>query len=96
VDRWCSYALYILAIGCGCAAVLFALSGFVEYLQSGRWPTRSMLDVIYELGIVRARWFLANEWSWPLHDALRATPVTLVVLGLAPLCWWLAGRFSRR
>jgi hypothetical protein len=96
VDRWCSYALRVLAIGCGCAAVLLALGGFVEYLQFGRWPTRSLLDAAYELRVVRARWFLANEWSWPLHNALRSTPVTLVVLALSPICWWLGNRLSRR
>jgi hypothetical protein len=96
VDRWIAYALLTLAIAFGCAAVVLALAGFVEYLQSGRWPTRSVLELVYEWRLVRARWFLANDWSWPLHDALRATPVIAVVLALAPLCWWLGSLLTRR
>lgn len=96
MDRWIAYALLTLAIGCGCAAAVLALNGFIEYLQSGRWPFRSVLDVAYELRLVRARWFLANDWSWPLHDALRATPVIVVLVSCAPLCWWLGGLLGRR
>lgn len=96
MDRWIAYALMTLAIGCGCAAVLLVLGAFVEYLQAGRWPARSLLDVAYELRLVRARWFLANHWSWPLRDALDAVPVTVALLALAPVSWWLGGRLGRR
>lgn len=96
MDRWIAYALLTLAICCGCAAAVLALAGFVEYLQSGRWAARSVLDLAYEWRLVRARWFLANDWSWPLHDALRATPVIALMVALAPLCWWLGSLLGRR
>jgi hypothetical protein len=96
VDRWLSYALYVLAIGCGCAAVILALSGFVEFLQTGRWPSWSVLDLAYELRLVPMGWLRANRWVWPVFDVLRVTPVALVAVALTPLLWWAANRLARR
>ena len=96
MDTVVSLLLRALALGLGCAAVLLALNGFIEYLQTGRWPTLSLLRLGYDSGLLQARWFLAHRWSMPLHDVLDALPVTVVALGLAPLCWWLGGRLGRR
>jgi hypothetical protein len=96
VDRWISLLLFVLSLGLGCVAVVLALSGFIEYLQSGRWPAFTLLQLGYDSRILSPRWFLANPWSWSIQEALSRAPAAVVALALAPLCWWMGGRLSRR
>ena len=95
-DRFLSAFFHILALALAGGAVLLFILGFVEYLQVGRWPRLSLLQLGYDTHLIRARWFLGNRWSWPVHDALAKIPVTLTMLCAAPLCWWLGGIFGRR
>ncbi len=95
-DRFLTAWFYVIALALASGAVLFFIIGFVEYLQVGRWPARSLLQLGYDTSLVRARWFLANQWSWPVHDALAKIPVTVAMLCTAPLFWWLGGVFGRR
>ena len=95
-DRFFSLMFFCTALGLAGGAVLLFIVGFVEYLQVGRWPALSLLQLGYETHLVKARWFLANQWSWPVHDALDRVPVTLAMLVAAPLCWWLGGLIARR
>lgn len=96
VDRVVSLLLLAAALGLGCAAVLLGLFGFIEYLQTGRWPAFSLLELGYQSRLLSARWFLANSWSWSLQELLGKAPAALVAVALAPLCWWLGGRLGRR
>ncbi|MEZ5559952.1 MAG: hypothetical protein R3E86_15575 [Pseudomonadales bacterium] len=91
-----SWILYTAALACGCGAALLVLFGFIEWLQTSRWPALSLLQAAYDLRLLRARWFLANEWTWPLHDVLAQIPVSLSLLALAPLFWWVATRLAHR
>jgi len=55
-----------------------------------------LLQLGYDAHLIKARWFLANQWSWPLHDALAKIPVLVTMVCIAPLFWWLGGVFGRR
>jgi hypothetical protein len=96
VDRYCSVLLFVLSLGLGCVAVILTLSGFIEYLQSGRWPAFTLLQMGYDSRLLNPRWFLANPWSWSIQEVLSRAPGAVVALLLAPLCWWMSGRLGRR
>jgi hypothetical protein len=96
LDRYVSLLLFLLSLGLGCLAVVLALSGFIEYLQSGRWPAFTLLQLGYDLRLLSPRWFLAHPWSWSIQEALGRVPAAVAALALAPLCWWLSGRLGRR
>ena len=72
------------------------LLGFIEWLQTGRWHTTSVLQAAYDARLVRARWFLSVDWGWRLHEVLYRIPLLIVLIGLAPLSWALGLRFARR
>ncbi|MFU8816218.1 MAG: hypothetical protein ACNA7W_12785 [Pseudomonadales bacterium] len=91
-----SLLLLTAALGLGCAAVLLGIFGFIEYLQTGRWPSFSLLELGYRSRLLSAHWFLSNAWSWSLQEWLGKAPVTVVALVLAPVCWWLGARLGRR
>ncbi|MBK81102.1 MAG: hypothetical protein CMQ43_09360 [Gammaproteobacteria bacterium] len=95
MDRPLAVLCRTLALLCGCAAVLLALNGFIDYLGGGRWPDRSLLRLVYDAGLVRPYRFLVNDWAMPLRDALAWTPASLAAAVLAPLWWWLGGRLKR-
>lgn len=96
MDRIVAFALFTLALAFGCIAVLLALSGLIDYLVHGHWPDHSVLQLAYDNHLLRARWFLAHDWSMPLHDLLGRVPAALPVAALAPTCWWLGDRLARR
>ena len=95
-DRFLTAGFYAIALGLAGGAVLIFILGFIEYLQLGRWPSLSLLQLGYDAQLIRARWFLANQWSWPVHDLLAKIPVLLAMLCIAPVFWWLGGVFGRR
>jgi len=96
MDRLFSLVLFAAAIASFGGAVLLLLNGFIEYLQAGSWHATSLLQFGYDTMLIRARWFLANEWSWWIHDALAVVPTYLALIAVAPLCWWLSTRFGQR
>jgi hypothetical protein len=96
MDRVLSIALFALAIVSFGGAVLLLLNGFIEYLQVGSWCSTSLLQFLYDSHVLRARWFLSNEWSWWIHDVLELVPTYAVLLAVSPLAWWLSGRFGAR
>jgi hypothetical protein len=96
MDRALSVSLFAVAVLCFGGAVLLLLNGFIEYLQAGSWKATSLLQFCYDAHLIRARWFLANDWSWWIHDALKAVPGYAVLLVLSPAAWWLSGVVSRR
>ena len=96
MDRAVAVALFVIAMLCFGGAVLLLLNGFIEYLQVGRWQSRSLLQFAYDAHVLRARWFLANDWSWWLHDALEVIPVYAALLVGAPIAWWLSGVVGER
>ncbi len=87
------YATTLSAI---CVALVMLFAGFIEYLQIGRWDTPSLLEIGYEAHLIKARWFVAHQWSWWIHDVLERVPVALFLLGVAPLFWWVGNRLGRR
>jgi len=95
-DRFLNLFFCLVALGLAGGAALLFIVGFVEYLQLGRWATRSLLQLGYDSQLIQARWFLAHPWSWPVHDALARFPITLAMLCAAPLSWWLGTLFGRR
>lgn len=96
MDRILAPILFVSALALLCASALLALSGFLDWLIHGRWPDQSLLRLGYDTGLLRARWFLAAGWGGPVREALAAVPGSLAALLLAPVCWWSAGRLSRR
>ena len=69
---------------------------FIEYLEIGQWNTPSLLEVGYDTHLIEARWFLANQWSWGLHDVLQRVPIAVFLICVAPLFWWVGNRLDRR
>jgi hypothetical protein len=96
LDRTFSLTLHTIALVAGAAAAVLFLAGFIEYLQSGRWPEHSLLRLGYEWRLLRPRWFLAHPWGLYAHGLLAAIHVGWLLVGVAPLAWWLGGRFARR
>jgi hypothetical protein len=96
LDRILSLTFFALALACGCAAAILALSGFIDFLIHGHWPDGSVLRLAYDSRLLRARWFLANDWGMPVRDVLARVPAALLAAGLAPLSWWLGNLFARR
>ncbi len=92
IARPICYATTLCAM---CAALVMLFVGFVEYLQIGRWDTPSLLEIGYESHLIKARWFLAHQWSWWIHDTLERVPVALFLIGVAPLFWWVGNRLDR-
>ena len=96
MDRALSIALFLLALGSLGGAGLMLLNGFLEYLQVGHWSATSLLQAGYDTHLIKARWFLAHEWSWWLHDLLEAIPTYAALLVVTPVAWWLSTRFRER
>ena len=96
MDRFIATALFGAALLAGGSAFLMLLNGFIEYLQVGAWHATSVLQFGYDTGLIQARWFLANDWSWWIHDALSWTPTYALLLGVTPLLWWLSSRIGGR
>lgn len=94
MDRWFALFFHALALICACLAALLALSGFIDFLIVERWPDQSLLRVGYDSGLLRARWFLAHDWTMTLRDVLARVPAALALLALAPASWWLGGRLA--
>ena len=93
----------IIAIICFTSALLLVgmvaivlLLGFTEWLQTGRWYSKSLLQAAYDAGLLRARWFLSGDWAWYVHEVLNVIPVLAVWLAAAPLIWAVGLKFARR
>ncbi len=95
MDRLISLVLFLLALGAGSIAVVLVLAGFIEFLQSGRWPDQSLLRLGYDSGLLRARWFLAHDWAMILRNLLAGVPAAVALAALVPPCWWLSGRLAQ-
>ena len=96
MGRFTSIALFATALISFSSAVLLLLNGFIEYLQNGAWHSVSLLQLGYDSHLIKARWFLAHEWSWWLHDLLQFVPVHAALILLAPLAWWISISIDRR
>jgi len=96
MDRAIAVALFVIAMLCFGGTVLLLLNGFVEYLQTDRWESLSLLQLGYDTHVLRARWFLANDWSWWIHDVLEKIPAYAALMAGAPLAWWLSGVIGER
>ena len=88
MDRPISTLLFLTALGCLIGAALLLLGGFIEYLQVGFWRSPTLLQAAYDSRLVDARWFLANPWSWWIHDLLDDIPAFAALLALGPAAWW--------
>jgi hypothetical protein len=96
MDRTLSTVLFLVALGSLGGAGVILVNGFLEYLQTGGWSAASLLQIGYDTHVIRARWFLANDWSWWLHDLLEMIPSYVALLAVAPCAWWLSTRFGER
>ena len=96
MGRLTSITLFTIALLSFSGAVLLLLNGFIDYLQTDRWHSLSLLQLGYDYHLIRARWFLSHEWSGWLQDLLRHIPVYAALIGVAPLAWWLSLRIDRR
>ncbi|MEQ8860547.1 MAG: hypothetical protein RIC56_18045 [Pseudomonadales bacterium] len=94
MDRLFAPLLRVLALSCGGIAAVLVLAGFIQFLQTERWPDQSLLRIGYDSGLLQARWFLAGDWAMTLREGLARMPTALALLLLAPPCWWLGGRLG--
>jgi len=95
-DRILGIFCFAAALLLCCAVVVALLAGLIEWLQSGRWHNLSLLQAGYDLQLLRARWFLATDWGWRVHELLDQIPLLAAGALLAPLCWWVGLIFVRR
>lgn len=96
MDRFLSTLLFALAVLSFGGAALLLLNGFIEYLQIGSWRSTSLLQLLYDTYLLKARWFLSNQWGWWIHDGLQMIPTYAALLVICPIAWWLSGRFGAR
>ena len=95
-DRIAAIALFGLALGAISAALIMVLFDYIIWLQTDRWTDLSLLQALYDAQLLKARWFLQHQWSWPLHDALERVPLSLGLAAVAPPLWWLGKAIARR
>jgi hypothetical protein len=95
-DRLLAIIFLGLALLLFSAVVVGLLVGLIEWLQSGYWPSISLLEAAYDTGLVRARWFITVDWGWRLHEWLDAVPLSAAAIVFAPLFWWIGLVFARR
>jgi len=96
MDRIIATTFFWAALAAAGSTLLMLLNGFIEYLQAGAWHATSLLQFGYDTGLIQACWFLANDWSWWIHDAFSWTPIYALLLGVAPVLWWLSSRIGGR
>ena len=77
-------------------AALMLLFGFIEWLQTGRWESISVLRAGYDLHVLRASWFLRVDWGWRVHEMLDHVPLLAFLLTAAPVAWAAGTYFARR
>ena len=95
-DRLLAISFFGLALLLFSAVVVGLLVGLIEWLQSGHWPSISLLEAAYDTGLVRARWFVTVEWGWRLHEWLDMVPLSVAAIVIAPLFWRIGLIFARR
>jgi hypothetical protein len=96
VDRLFALCFFALALAAAAAAAVICLAELIEWLQTDRWLSTSLLQVGYDWRLLKARWFLSAQWSWWIHDLLAQVPVQLALLAAAPLLWLVGKLFARR
>ena len=94
-DRIVSLIFYVAALILGGVLGVILLSGFIEWLQTGEWHTRSLLRAAYDAHFIRARWFLSGDWGWRVHEVLDHIPLLAVLGALIPLSWAAGVYFDR-
>lgn len=95
-DRIIGIAFFTVALLLICVVVVSLISGLIEWLQSGRWESPSLLRAAYDAHLIRARWFLSADWGWRLHEILDQIPMLVAAALAASLSWWAGLWFVRR
>ena len=96
MDRFIAYLLFIAALVAGAAASLLLVVGFVDWLQTDSWHSPSVWQFGYDTYLIRAKWFLAYQWSWPVHEVLAIVPLYAALLVFAPVSFWCSSLLSKR
>ena len=96
MDKFIANLLFVASLVAGAVAVLLLINGFVEWLQTERWQSVSVLEFGYDTHLIKARWFIAHRWSWWLHDVLEVVPVYAALIGFVPVAWWGSDRLGNR
>ncbi len=96
MERLVAYFLFVASLLAGAGAVVLLISGFVDWLLTERWQSLSLLQLGYDTYVIKAQWFIAHQWSWPLHDVLAVVPVYGALLGFAPIAWWCSSFLAKR
>ena len=95
-DRTLGVTFLAIALLLGCVVVVSLLSDVIEWLQVGRWESRSLLRAGYDAHLIRARWFLATDWGWRVHEILDQIPLLACAVVMAGSCWGAGLWFLRR
>lgn len=95
-DRITSLVFFSTALVLGGVLGIILLAGFIEWLQTGDWHTRSVLRAAYDARLIRARWFLSVDWGWRIHEVLDHIPVLALLGALIPVSWAVGVYFDRR
>ncbi len=93
--RFSMYLLYTTALAAGIGCALILLDQFVTWLQTDTWPRLNLLNIAIDWHLIPRGWVRFPEIADMVFTVLRATPVSLALLAIAPLLWWLGNRVKR-
>ena len=93
--RACIYATFATAAGCGISGVLMLLSQFIDWLQGNPWPHVTLLRVAMEYNLIPSGWTRFPVLANGVFTVLHAVPVSVFLLLVCPLLWWLGKRLRR-
>ena len=80
---WLFRGLGLLALGAG---VVVLLQQWINWLQSGQWPSLSMLRLLHDASLLSTQWYIYPGNTQILHDFLSWVPagVGLTSTGYLP------------
>jgi hypothetical protein len=93
--RACVYVVYGVALVAGAGGVLVLLAQFVEWLQRDVWPAFTLLQCAIDWQLIPRNWSRYPVIAEHVFEVLHVVPVSVALLVLGPLLWWLATKLSR-
>ncbi len=95
-DRILAITFFAIALMLSGVVVIMLLFGFVEWMQTGRWHSTSLLQAAYDAHLIRARWLLSVDWGWRVQEVLDRIPLLAVLIAMAPVSWGVGVWIARR
>jgi len=89
------YLTYAAAFACGTGGIVMSIIQFVEWLQSGNWPSLTLLGLAIDWDLIPTGWAQFPTVANVAFGILHAIPISVALLVLCPLLWALAAWLRR-